>query len=101
MTPTIDAIAIPKKNESGMPRARQCKAYITSDMRSVQVVFLAPENNSGEIKTADIINVSIKRARNDHIPGVVGRTTCSSRLCSVLPTTLLFVFSSPPSALAP
>ena len=79
-------MAVPKKNESGMLRARECEAYITSDMRSVQVVFLASENNSGEIRTADVVSMNIKRASDDHIPGVVGRTTCSSRLCSGLLT---------------
>jgi hypothetical protein len=84
-----------------MLRVRECKAYITSDMRSVHVVFLAPENNSGEIRTADVVSMNLKRARDDHIPGVVGKTTCSFRLCSGLLTVSLPAFSSPPSVLVP
>lgn len=90
-----------KKNESGMLKAQECEAYITSDMQRVQVVFLASENNSGEIRTADVVSMNIKRACDDHIPGVVGRTTCSSRLCSGLLTISLPAFSSPLSVLVP
>jgi hypothetical protein len=54
-----------------------------------------------EIRTAGVVSMNIRRACDDHIPGVVGRTTCSSRLCSGLLTISLPAFSSPLSVLVP
>ena len=70
-----------------MLRVWECKAYITSDMWGVHVAFLGTrKQHREEIKTAGVVGVSIKRPSNHHIPGVVGRTTCSSHLCSGLLT---------------
>ena len=57
------------------------------DMRGVHAAFLVIiKQHKEEIRTAGTVGVSTKRASDGHIPGVVGRTTCSSRLCSGLLT---------------
>jgi len=70
-----------------MLRVRECKAYIMGDMRGVHAAFLGIiKQHNEEIRTAGTVGVSTKHASGGHIPGVVGRTTCSSHLCSGLLT---------------
>ena len=60
-----------------------------SDMWGIHAAFLETgilAQHKEEIKTGKIVSPSVGCASNGHIPGAVGRTTCSSRLCSVLLT---------------